>query len=118
MALAQRSAQENHLGGGHGAIDVVGNGEVCRHYGHLAHLAKGAHKLEARGARIHENGLARLHKRCGNASDGAFGLNVHVDAQVLNRHREGARERDRAAVRAAQLAVAREGVEVCSRGDA
>ena len=84
VALAQRTAQEHHLGGGHRAVNVVCNGEVCRHDGHLAPLAKGAHELEARGARVHEHGLARLHERRGNAGDGALCLDVHVDSQVLD----------------------------------
>ena len=118
MPLPERAAQEHDFCRGHRAVNVVCDGEVCRHDGDLSALAEGTDKLEASGACVHKHRLARLDERGGNARDGSLGLNVHVHAKILYRHRERARKRDRAAVRAAQLAVACEGIKICSRGDA
>ena len=112
VALAERAAQQHRLDARKASIDEVCDGEVCRYHRDVAVRRQAAHELEGSGARVHHKGIAVVNEAGGMTGDCAFGLGVHVDAPVLYGDRDGLGERDRAAVRAPELAVALEGIEV------
>ena len=73
-----------------------------------------AHELEGRGARIDEHGVAIAHQLKGGASDGLLGIDIHVDALILDRNGQGLVQRDGSAVRAPEFAGSCERIKVAA----
>ena len=117
MAFSQGSSQQDHIGLRKALVDVVGDGDVCGDDGDARLDAQRAHEFERGGAGVYDQGVAVVDEIEGRTGDGLFGLDVYVQASVLNGDGERAVERDGPAVRAAQLSVGRKGVEVSARGD-
>ncbi len=74
---------------GEALVDEVGDGDICGDNRDARAHVQHAHEFEGRGARIDEHGVAIAHQLKGGARDGLLGIDIHVDALILDRNGQG-----------------------------